>query len=610
LKFGKNNDSSLKSDFIKVWRILSTSERRQYILVSVLQIFSGLIDMVGVISIMPFLSVASNPALLQSNAILAATQNWTGYTDKHFLVLLGVISIVVLIINQVVRLGSLWYGQIVVHKIWWALSRRMFRYYLNQNYLYHLQHSSTLLLEKLQVRINAAVAGVIQPIFLLFSSLFSSMFLVCMLVWAEPELTIILLGIIGAFYVLVYQKIKSRLNFYGKISPEFSRKSFNLIAEALGAIKEIKVLNNSQIYLDLFDPMAKRYSESQVKIQILTSVPGGIVDVLAFGGILFATLIMMDSNGLQQSIPMLGVYALSLRRILPAVQAAYQQIARIRFHKPSLEVIFEDLEAAICQLEITQSINYAATSDSIKESIELKGLCFSYPGVRKKILDSISLKIPKGSIIGIAGSSGAGKTTLVDLILGLFKPEAGSILIDGKPLNTDNLSMWQSELGYVPQSAFIADGTITRNIAFGIPESQVDFTMVKESAQNAQFSEFIETELPLQYENLVGERGVQLSGGQIQRLSIARALYRNTSVLILDEATSALDGITEARVMSSIRNLSGQKTVIMIAHRLTTLQECDKIFLFDQGRLIDQGSYQSLITNNLLFQRMARQENQ
>jgi len=218
--------------------------------------------------------------------------------------------------------------------------------------------------------------------------------------------------------------------------------------------------------------------------------------------------------------------------------------------------------------------------------------------------------IPTGSLIGIAGGSGAGKTTLVDLILGLFEPGSGSILLDGKPLNEQTIPLWQAHLGYVPQAGFLADGTITRNIAFGIHESQLNHERVREVARIAHISEFIESELPQQYETLVGERGVRLSGGQRQRLGIARALYFDPDILILDEATSALDGITEEKVMNSILLLSGKKTIILIAHRLTTLQECDTIFLLNKGKLIDQGNYHSLMKNNSVFQQMARDNSQ
>jgi len=597
----------LRSDFIKVWQILSPKERQHFLLVTVLQAFSGLMDMVGVVSIVPFLSVMANPELMQSNTILAELKSWTQFSDDLFLIILGLLSLGMLILNMVVRLGSGWYGQFVSHQIWWSLHNRMFRYYLNQSYLYHLQHSGNALLEKLQVRLNAVVAGFISPFFLLISSFFSSFFVIFLIIWAEPAMTLTLVVIMAVFYRLVYQKIKTRLDFFGKYSPEFSAKSFKLIAEAFGAIKEIKVRRNVGIYLDLFDSMAKLYVDSQVKIHLFSTMPGGIVEVVAFGGILLVSLLMVNSNGgLQQAIPILGMYVLAMRRILPSIQGIYKQITEIRYYQPSLKIIQDDLIAAISSNETLNPPLRQNKTCSVKRKIELKNLSFAYPGLAQKVLDSISLKIPAGSLIGIAGCSGVGKTTLVDLILGLLEPSTGSILLDDQPLNKHTLPGWQACLGYVPQTGFIVDGTIARNIAFGIPETEVDLKKVKEMARIAQLSEFIESELPRQYETMVGERGVRLSGGQRQRLGIARALYHNPKILILDEATSALDGITEEKVMNSINKLSGQKTIILIAHRLTTLQECDTIFLLAEGKLIDQGNYQSLMDNNTIFRRMTR----
>jgi len=598
----------LKSDFIKVWRILRSKERRQLSLAAGFQAFSGLMDMVGVVSIVPFLSVVGNPELLQSNTTLAELKSGIGFSDEHFLILLGLSSFVVLILNQAVRLVSGYYCSFVSERLWWALDKRVFRYYLSQTYLYHLQHSGNALLEKLQMRVNAAVAGVISPMFFLVSSLCTTVFVVLLLIWAEPVMTLTLFGVIVGFYLLMYQKLKARLDLYGKVGPEFSSKTFKLIAEAFGAIKEIKVRGNGQIYLDLFDPLAKRFCDTQVKRQLVTAVPACMVEILAFGGILLITLFLIKSSqGLKEILPTVGLFALSLRRILPAVQQAYRQITEIRFYQPSFQIIHGDLVAALASNEAPLPELRKSERHSFNQKIELKELSFAYPGSTRKVLNSISLVIPAGSLIGIAGSSGAGKTTLIDLILGLFEPGSGNILIDGQPLIEETLSKWQAGLGYVPQEGFIADDTIARNIAFGLHNEEIDMERVKQVAEFAQISGFIESELVQQYDTFVGERGIRLSGGQRQRLSLARALYHDSGMLILDEATSALDGIMEEKVMDSIRNLSGQKTILLIAHRLTTLKQCDTIFLLEEGKLIDEGTYHSLMDTNITFRRMARE---
>ena len=598
----------MRSDFSKVWRFLNTKERRQLTVVAVTQVFSGLMDMAGVASIVPFLSVVANPELLSGNDILFKLKNWTAFTDQKFMITLGLLAFGALLLNQVVRLGSAWYGQVVTHEIWWNLHKRMFRYYLNQPYLYHLQHHSNALLEKLQMRLNVVVAGIIRPLFLLISSFFTILFLLIMLIWVKPMITLVLAAITGAFYILLYQKVKSRLEFYGKIGPEFSSKSFKLIGEAFGAIKEIKVRRNGKYYVESFDPHAKRYCDAQVKIHLFSTMPGGMVEILAFGGILLITLLLLNSSQeFQYLIPTIGLYAFSLQRILPAIQSGYQQISVIKFYQSSLEVIYADLVAAFPSDEVPLTEPRKNEGHRPYQRIELKDLSFAYPKTTRKVLDSVSLTIPAGSMIGIAGPSGAGKTTLIDLILGLFETGSGNILIDGQPLIGETLSRWQASLGYVPQAGFIADDTIARNIAFGLHNEEIEMERVKQVAEIAQISEFIESELVQQYATFVGERGVRFSGGQRQRLRIARALYHDPDTLILDEATSALDGITEEKVMDSIRNLLGQKTILLIAHRLTTLKECDTIFLLEGGKVIDQGTYQFLIDTNMTFKHMARE---
>jgi len=595
----------LIKDFKNVWYILTGKEHKQLLGVAFLQIFAGLTDMLGVISIYPFLSVLANPDLLQTNDIYMRIQEWSQLPYDSFIVMLGGISLFALTLNQVARLSAGWYSIFTSQKIWRTMHNRVFSYYLHRPYVYHLHNSGNELLEKLQVRLNAAVAGVITPFFLLISSIFSLFFVMSALIFASPVMTLTLVSIVGLFYFLVYTKIKVKLDFYGKVSPEYSSTVFSLITEAFSAIKEIKVRHNERHYLQIFDPLAKRYCDSQVKIYLFSNIPSGLVELVAFGGILLISLLMIGVSGnIQEVIPMLGMYVLALRRLLPAVHVLYMQVSNIKFYKPSFDVIHQDL---INASSFDKGNKISTNSNSLpKKDIKLENLSFSYPESSSKVLDSVSLKIPSGSLVGIAGGSGAGKTTLVDLILGLLEPSDGTILIEKKKLTKDNLFDWQTNIGYVPQSGYIADGTIVRNIAFGVLESEVDMQRVIEVANIAEISEFIENELPEKYNTLVGDRGVRLSGGQRQRLSIARALYDDPQVLILDEATSALDGITEEKVMQSILEFSIEKTIIVIAHRLTTLRECETIFLLEKGKLLDQGDYDQLLKTNSIFYRMTR----
>ena len=600
---------NLWSDFKRVGQILYSRERQQLYLAAGLLAFSGLIDMVGVASILPFLTVAANPVRMESNVYLLKLKDWTQFDPSQFIIFLGLLAFMVLVFNQLVRISCVWYLQYVQMRIWKILHNRMFGYYLNQPYLYHLEHSGSALLEKLQLRVTAAVDGVIAPLTILVSSGFTIVFMLSFLIWVEPFITLFMVFLLVSFYLLIYQRLKTRIDDYGEIIPKFFSEAFKLIAESFGAIKEIKLRRNGEHYLEMFYPLARQYSNSKVKSALFGTVPSSLVEVFSFGVILVLTIVLISTKGtLQESVPVLGLFALALRRLLPAVQGIYWQIFQIRYHYPSFRVIYDDLRSAHFSKQKIFPDKRERNKVSFSHQLTIKDLSFAYPTSTREVLNSISLEIYVGNMIGFAGGSGAGKTTLIDLILGLFEPASGNILVDGKPLKGKTLQNWQAGLGYVPQAAFIADGTIARNIAFGIPEDQVDFERVKEVAQIACISEFIESELPQQYETLVGERGVRLSGGQRQRLSIARALYDDPKILILDEATSALDGINEEKVMSSIQKLLGQKTILLIAHRLTTLKECDTIFLLEEGRLIDQGSYLFLMENNQTFRRMAREE--
>jgi ATP-binding cassette, subfamily B, bacterial PglK len=596
----------MKKDFLKVWFILDRKEHFQLLAVTLLQILAGLTDMLGVVSIFPFIQLLTNPELFQTNDIYVQLQVWTQLPYDSFIIMLGIISLVSLAINLAVRLGAGWYSSYVSHSLWRSLQNNMFSYYLEKSYVYHLHHSANELLEKLQVRLNAVVQGVITPFFLLISSIFSLIFVMTALILASPVMTFTLLFIIGLFYFIIYTRIKVKLDYYGKVAPDYSSKVFGLITEAFSAIKEIKVRHNEKDYVKIFDPMARRYADSQVKVYLLSEAPAGLVELVAFGGILIISLLMIGASGsAQQMIPLLGMYVLALRRLLPAINVIYQQISNIKFFKPSFEIIDEDLlNASLKNHKKIQPQN--SNNKLFKKEIKLENLSYIYPESRQKVLDSVSLTIPSGGLIGIAGGSGAGKTTLVDLILGLLDPSGGEILIDKKKLDKHNLFNWQTSIGYVPQSGFLVDGTIARNIAFGLLESEINMKQVKKVAKIAELSEFVENDLPEQYSTLVGYRGVRLSGGQRQRLSIARALYHNPQILIMDEATSALDGITEEKVMRSILEFSIGKTIIIIAHRLTTLRDCDTIFLFNDGKLVDKGDYDLLFRTNPMFNSMTR----
>jgi len=332
------------------------------------------------------------------------------------------------------------------------------------------------------------------------------------------------------------------------------------------------------------------------------------VEALAIGGVLAITIWLLGSaeagsTGLGGILPLLGLYTFSAYRMKPALHNIYTGFSQLRFGAAAIETIFNDLNLlgrAVGASAQRPSPQLAARSD-----IALEGVSFRYQASSKESLSGIDLHIPVGTSAGLVGSTGSGKTTLVDLILGLLRPTRGAVLIDGKPLEGDTVRAWQQSLGYVPQQIFLADTSVLENIALGVPPEDIDVAHAEACARAAQIHDFVESELADGYNTRLGERGIRLSGGQRQRIGIARALYRKPAVLVLDEATSALDAPTEAAVMSGIHALPGQRTLITIAHRLATVRQCDKIFMLKRGRVVGYGTYEELARENADFRRLA-----
>jgi HlyD family secretion protein len=338
--------------------------------------------------------------------------------------------------------------------------------------------------------------------------------------------------------------------------------------------------------------------------------PKHFMDMVAFSSVILLFLYLSKSyqGDLATILPMLALYALAGFKVLPAIQQIYHAVATIKGSSAAFEAIKEDLKSSRFiddQRDASgKSTEGTAPIEGLKRSIVLLDITFTYPGKIQPALQSLSLKIPANKSIGFVGATGSGKSTLVDLVTGLLAPDAGKILVDGVPLTPRNIRSWQDKIGLVSQSIFLSDASIKENVAFGIPTERIDTQRVLEVLKLAHLDELID-ELPDGIETRVGERGVQLSGGQRQRVGIARSLYHNPEILVFDEATSALDGITEKSIMEAIHNFSGKKTIILIAHRFTTIQQCDLIYYMDKGRVIDQGSYKELMARNTQFKAMS-----
>tara|TARA_B100000427_G_C15490634_1_gene587391 strand:- start:452 stop:1792 length:1341 start_codon:yes stop_codon:yes gene_type:complete len=434
-------------------------------------------------------------------------------------------------------------------------------------------------------------------------------FISSFLLWYDPILAIISILIIGGGYGLFYWFFQQPLHLRGQERFKSTTERFTIVSEAFGSIKETKLLGLESSFEKRFTPPSLFFSHAMTMQQVIKDLPRYIFETLAFGSLLGVILFLIaKGRNLQDIVPIAGMYAFSGYRLLPAINDIYRSIAQIRFSTPVLETIYNQIrENQVNKIDKKILLkNNISTIDKLnfEKKIELKKVSFSYPNTSELAIKDISLKIKKGSFIGIVGETGSGKTTLVDIILGLFSPQKGQLFIDDTPIGKLNIRSWQDKIGYVPQEIFLTDENIASNIAFGIPKKEINMEAVEEAAKIANLHDFIIDRLPEKYNSIVGEKGVRLSGGQRQRIGIARSLYRNPDLIVMDEATSNLDQATEATVYEAIQQTIVDKTVIMIAHRLQRVKDCDFLYVLEKGKIVGKGIYDQLVQDNSIFKNM------
>jgi len=588
--------------------LLTPAERRRAIMLLGLVIAMALLDVIGMASVMPFLAVMANPGMISTYDTLNQLYTRMAFASTdEFLYFLGLVSFSLLVVAALVRIGGQYavnrYTQMRTHSI----GVRLLDTYLRRPYAFYLNRHTGDLAKSLLSEVSQLASQVFTPLSQAIAHSISLIALLILLVIVDPVVALIMATVLGGSYSLVYLTIRRYLGRVGIGRVNANQVRFQVVAEALGGIKPVKLLGREATYVDRFSAASREIARVQSINATLSSAPKFVIEAIAFGGIILLTLGLMAHYGGHQAgalgkvLPLLGLYAFVGYRMLPAVQAIYSAITLLRFGAAALAGIHADFAGRdglpLLPREPAQALPARAT-------VELRGVTFTYDNAAGAGIKGIDLKIPIGSTLGIVGSTGAGKTTLVDVLLGLLQPQSGEIRVDGVVVTPENLRSWQADLGYVPQDIFLVDASVSENIALGVPASSIDQDRVRECARMAQILDFIEGELPQAFKTSVGERGVRLSGGQRQRIGIARALYNDPAIIIFDEATSALDNLTEQEVMRAVAALSGQKTVIMIAHRMSTVRNCDRIAVLQKGKLAAIGDYDTLYKDNATFRRL------
>jgi len=557
---------------------------------------------------MPFIAVVSNPGIIQSNKYLFYTYQLLGFhSPRMFLMVLGVFVFCIIVLNNSLSALTEWF---LIRFTWLrghTLASRLFAKYLSQPYTFFLTENTANLGANILNEVGNFLKGILRPFMEMIAKSIVSIFIFILLVIVDPLLAIIVGVVLGSAYSLLFFTVRKKLAKVGKERVYANRKQFLYISEALTGIKDIKVRGCESYFLNAFSEYSYKVNMNQAVHQIVSQVPRYALEVISFGGILLITLyFVVTQQDTANTIPLMALYAFAGYRLLPALQGVFSGITTVKFNLALLERLSDDLALQAYPYNEIKSWDDVVIPIEFKEYIELKAVQFAYPGVDQTVLNTLNLSIAAKTTVGFAGTTGAGKTTLIDIILGLFLPQKGELLVDGRKIDKSNMRAWLRTVGYVPQQIFLSDQSVRQNIAFGIDKKNINDKAVEKAAKIAHLHDFIVNELSEGYDTVIGERGLRLSGGQRQRIGIARAMYNDPEVLILDEATSSLDNITEAMVMEAIRGLARKKTIIMIAHRLTTLVDCDVIHFMNQGRITHSGTYDELMKNCPEFKTMVK----
>lgn len=591
----------------ELFSLLSRQQVRQFYVLQVLVVIMAFTELLGIASIAPFMALVGDISLLQQEGVYSKLYQFSGINSPvDFVFAAGCLVLLMLTISTIVSMLTTWRLAVYGASVGTELADRLYSYYMQQSWLFHASGSSAQLTKQVSTEANRISGGIIQPLMSLNAKLVLALFISVSIFIYNPIIALVGIFAFVLAYIIMYKLVRKSLILNGRRLSEVSTQRFRLMNEGFGGIKDVLLLDRKYDFIDRFTEEGGLQARAQGTNNTISLVPRFFVELLAFGAMISLVLVLIKSydGNLGQVLPVLAIYALACFKLLPALQQIYSSITQIKGNSAAFEAVKEDLQ----QSKINQNeLNEKTVSPKLKfeQQIKLDNITFAYPNKQNYALNNVSISIPINHVIGIVGSSGSGKSTLIDIILGLLPPQSGHIYIDDTLITEDNIRGWQNNLGFVPQSIFLSEGSIAENIAFGISANEIDYNQVLKAIELAHLTELVE-ELPKGLHTKVGERGVQLSGGQRQRIGIARALYNQADVLIFDEATSALDGITEKIIMDAIHDFSGQKTIIMIAHRLKTVEKCDIIYLMEKGSIIDQGTYKELVDNNPKFREMAK----
>lgn len=587
----------LMKTYKKLFLLLKPDERRRAGLILIMIIIMAFLDTIGVASILPFMAVLTNPDLIETNLVLRTVYQELSVfgvkNNEQFLFFLGAVVFILLVISLIFKTVTTYFQVRFVELREHSISKHLVKRYLSQSYSWFLSRNSAEIGKTILSDVQQLIAAGIRPLMELIAKGMVTISLIILLIIANPKLALMVGLSLGGAYFFIFYYVRNYLSKIGNRRSINNRLRFKTLSEAFGASKEVKFKGLEEIYVRRFSDFSQKFALSQASAQVISQLPRFILEAVAFGGIMLIILYRMTLTGnLNSSLPILSLYVFAGYRLLPAMQQIYNSITQLTFIGPVINKLDADLKSLN-----TSNIFTEKRILPFKKSISLNSIHYNYPNSSRSALSDVSLNIPAKTTVGLIGVTGSGKTTVIDIILGLLEPQKGTLEVDGRVITKKNCRNWQNLIGYVPQQIYLSDDTIAANIAFGINRKDIDPVTIENVSKISKLHKFVMNDLPNKYQTEVGERGIRLSGGQRQRIGIARALYNNPKLLILDEATSALDNQTEKEVMDAVNNLSKDITTIIIAHRLNTVKNCDIIFKFENGKLIGKGKYDKIINS-------------
>lgn len=588
--------------------ILSEEQRKKFYSLQLLVVFSAIAEVLSVAVVGPFMALASNISIIETNRLINNVYVISNAdTPTQFIIIIGILVFIFLCISTILSVITIRSLSFFAARTGAEIGDTLYSSYLKKDYLFYTKINSSELVKQIATEVSRVTDNILQPFVQINARLLAVSFISILIFLYDPIISLSGLLVFVFVYCMLFIFVRKKLLINGVNISKVSKKRFVLMNEGFGSIKDVIILNRQEDFVKQFKESGVVFSEAYGSSNTLYNVPRYIMEFIMYSGmvILIISLLYFSNGDMTKTISTLAVFGVAAFKLLPSFQQIYSSLAQIRSNLSALSEIKRDVIEARKQnkhIDFKNSCVEYGNNDLFLENIS-----FKYPGKKINTINEVNIKIPRQGMVGLVGSSGAGKSTLLDILLGLLKPSSGSFLCGNNEVDFDSIKQWQKRIGYVPQSIFLKDGNIIENIAFGLPENQIDMEKINRAIDLAQLNEWIQG-LPNGMLTEIGEKGVQISGGQKQRIGIARALYSDIDYLFFDEATSALDGKTEALIMNAIEKLSESKTIVMIAHRLNTVKNCDIIYMLDHGNVVDSGNFDYLIENNSKFREMAGED--